>query len=46
MWQCGTKNCPTYFQISYKVMLTERDLVGYLDQIAQHLKLSLSDAAE
>jgi hypothetical protein len=43
MWKCSTPDCDTYFQIGYKVMLTGRDLVGYLDQIASHLKLELQD---
>ncbi len=42
MWKCSNKECPTYFQIGYKVMLTDRDLVGYLDQIATHLKMELT----
>lgn len=46
MWKCSNKDCPTYFQIGYKVMLTDRDLVGYLDQLATHLKMELTGKDE
>lgn len=42
MWKCTGCNF-VYFQIGYKVMLTERDLLNYLDDIAEHLKLELND---
>lgn len=44
MWKCSNEKCPTYFQIGYKVMLTDKDLIGYLDQIATHLKMELTGA--
>lgn len=42
LWKCiDCKDC--YFQIGYKIMLTERDLVNYLDTIAAHLKVAFED---
>lgn len=45
MWKC-TGCDEVYFQIGYKVMLTPQDLVGYLGQIADHLKITLKDSTE
>jgi len=42
MWKCS-ECANAYFQINYKVLLTEHDLVKYLDQLATHLKLTLKD---
>lgn len=39
MWKCATPGCDTFFQINYKVQLTERDLLTYLSQIADALKV-------
>ena|SRR3990167_7495490 len=42
MWKCT--RCPdVYFQISYKVMLTERNLVDFLSAIADHLKFNVTE---
>lgn len=36
LWKC--QGCSdVYFQINYKVMLTEPDLVNYLQKITEHL---------
>lgn len=42
LWQCC--DCPdVYFQINYKVMLTTPQLVQYLSEIADHLKMDVKD---
>ncbi len=42
MWKCD--GCDdVYFQISYKVMLTQKDLIGFLEKIAAHLKVQFAE---
>ncbi len=41
LWQCTTPDCDTYFQINYKVMITQPELVRYLQDIANHLKVQV-----
>jgi hypothetical protein len=45
MWQCANPKCEerAYFQIGYKVMLTQPQLVQYLTDLATHLKMDLQD---
>lgn len=37
-WHCMKKGCNTYFEITYKVMLNEIDLLGLLDAFSNHLR--------
>lgn len=37
-WHCMKKGCGFYFEINYKVMLTELDLLGLLDAMSNHLR--------
>jgi len=42
LWRC--MECPdVYFQISAKLIITERELVNYLSTIADHFKLKITD---
>lgn len=45
MWKCTGCN-EVYFQIGYKVLLTDQDLVNYLGMLADHLKIELKDSTE
>lgn len=42
MWKC-TGCDEVYFQIGYKVMLTDQDLLGYVTDLAKHLNFDLKE---
>lgn len=41
LWKCS--NCPVYFQINYKVMVTVPELFDYMKKLAKHMEMELKD---
>lgn len=42
LWKCvDSKNCDQYFQISYKVALDRNQLVEFIKDIAEHLRVEI-----
>ncbi len=44
IWHCTeTANCDVYFEINYKVLLSQGDLIGLAEAISKHANVSINN---